>query len=1198
MTRVPNRFVGLHAHDGGSSYDGLSSADQHIDFARENGMDALAITNHGHCNTFPIGREHQMKLAAKGIEFKFIPGVEAYFHPNLNDWSKELELSKKAKDDAKLEEKRRKEAKEKLVTPLEVSTDGDGEVIDVTNALTIENEDETKSNKFFNPVNRRHHLVILPKNSAGLLKVFHLVSRGYLEGFYRFPRIDYSMLKEAAKDRNIMVSTACLGGQFSYLTLKAAQGVPFDELSPDILNDRGMLKRLVFEMENEYEHLVDAVGAENVMLELQFNRLPAQHLVNRAMLELVRKNNLQKQLIVTADSHYARPEHWKEREIYKKLGWLNYTEINPDALPKSRDELKCELYPKNADQIWQEYQSAKDKGHTFYDDDEVCDAIERTHDIAHQVIGEVQYDCKIKLPAFAVPEGKTAMRALMDECKAGMKLRGLSGKPDYVARLKEELEIIRDMGFELYFLTLKIIMDIAREEMLLGPGRGSGAGSLVNYVLCITDVDPLKWDLLFSRFLNRDRAEAPDIDSDVGNRDRLIEMLRERLGNENVIPISNINTFALKTLVKDVSRFYGIPYDEANAATKTVDEDVKKAVLKHGMDKNLFTLKYEDAMEHSPSFKEFIDRHPEVSEPIAVLFKQQKALGRHAGGVLVTDRIAERMPLVTSKGEPQSPWCEGLLRKDLGVLGWVKFDLLGLETLRIIQRTIELILQRHEGVKYPTFAQVRKWYDEKLSPDVIDFDDQKVYENVYHSGKWCGVFQFTESGAQRLCKRGKPTSIIDIAALTSIYRPGPLAADVDKLYLGAKAEPEKIKYVHPLVKQVLEETYGCVIFQESVMEVCHHVAGFPRPECDKVRKAIMKRSISGADEAKKKIIELKAKFIKGCVERGLTESDADQLFETLAYFSGYGFNKSHAISYAIDSYWCAWLMTYYEAEWLCAYLESMSGNPDSRAKAFGEAKALGYSIVPIDVNYAKQGWTILDGKRFMPSMSSCKGVGDIALDEIEKCRPYSSIYEMLWNDDGSWRPSKFNRKALESLIKIRAFDSFDIVGEGKLFESYKQMYTVLIDNSNEIKKSGKTDPYRGRKAFDDLLKTTRGMGEWTKQELVHFSGELLGALDVDLLVPPEMQERLLAKGVKPVNDWDKKDIYWGIVTEVTPKKTRNKKNYLLLKIVGTNGKVAKLFCWGWDGVREIKPLTPIMVEIDRGDFGYSTNMWRVKELNT
>lgn len=309
-------------------------------------------------------------------------------------------------------------------------------------------------------------------------------------------------------------------------------------------------------------------------------------------------------------------------------------------------------------------------------------------------------------------------------------------------------------------------------------------------------------------------------------------------------------------------------------------------------------------------------------------------------------------------------------------------------------------------------------------------------------------------------------------------------------------------------------------------------------------------------------------------------------------------SNSHAISYAIDSWQCAYLLTYYEAEWLCAYLESMSGNPDNRAKAFGEVKALGYSIVPIDINHAKIGWTILPGKRFMPSISSCKGVGNIALEEIEQSRPYANIYEMLWNDDGTWKPSKFNKRALESLIKIRAFDSLDIVGEGKMFGSYKQMHEVLIDHANDIKKSSTRDPMRGRKAFEELLKTTRDVEEWTKQELVEFSQELQGALDVSLLVPDEMQQKLAAKGVKPIEQWEAKDVYWFVCVEAVAKKTKNKKDYLLLKAVGTNGKIFKVFCWGVKPDTVIQPNQAYLAELEHGDFGFSTQSWRVKELVT
>lgn len=392
--------------------------------------------------------------------------------------------------------------------------------------------------------------------------------------------------------------------------------------------------------------------------------------------------------------------------------------------------------------------------------------------------------------------------------------------------------------------------------------------------------------------------------------------------------------------------------------------------------------------------------------------------------------------------------------------------------------------------------------------------------------------------------------------------------------------------------------HNCIIFQEQVIELAHKIGGFPLDECDKVRKAIMKRSISGGDEAKKKAQELKEKFIKGAVAKGIPEEIADNLYEKILYFAGYGFNKAHAVSYAMDSFFCAWLMTYYEAEWLCAYLESMSGNPDSRAKAFGEVKALGYSIVPIDINYATSGWTILDGKRFMPSMSSCKGVGDTALEEIEQIRPFTSLEEMLWNEDGTWRLSKFNKKSLESLIKIRAFDSMGIVGEGKLFSSYKQMYEVLIEHNAEIKKSGKTDPMRGKKAFRELVENTRGMEEWTKQELVGFSQELLGVLDVGILIPPTMQDKLAEKGVRPVDQWDGKDVYWAIVIESTPKKTKNGKPYLLLRVMGANGKAVKCFMWGAKEGQEIPLNTPILAEFDNGNFGLSTDARRVKELNT
>jgi DNA polymerase-3 subunit alpha len=420
--------------------------------------------------------------------------------------------------------------------------------------------------------------------------------------------------------------------------------------------------------------------------------------------------------------------------------------------------------------------------------------------------------------------------------------------------------------------------------------HNSGGGSLVAYVLYITDLDPLFWDLPFARFLSVYRKGAPDIDTDLADRDKVLEQLRQFFGFENVVPISNYNTFKLKTLVKDIGKFYGVPFEETNAATRTVEDDVRKATTKHGDDKNLFVLKYEDAIVHSPSFKAFIDKYPQIAESIQILFKQNRSLGRHAGGVLIADDLPNKMPLITSGGEPQSPWVEGVNFKHLEYIGnFIKYDLLGLETMRLIERTIELILIK-EGNPSPVFDQVKAWYDKYLAPAVIDFDDPKPFE-VYEKARWAGIFQLTSQGAQRLFVKAKPKSIVDIATLTSIYRPGPLAANVDKLYLEAR-EGNEFDWGDRRINAILEKTKGLIIFQEQVMELAEKCAGFPKAQCDEVRRAIMKRSISGGEAAKKAAQETRDGFVKGCVNNGYTEAVANNLYDKILYFAGYGFNKS------------------------------------------------------------------------------------------------------------------------------------------------------------------------------------------------------------------------------------------------------------------------------------------------------------------
>ena len=1192
----PTRFVNLHAHTGFSSFDGLGFPQDHFEWCIENGLDAHAITEHGQMNSFAHAylwaktwnKDHPDK------PFKFLPGVEAYFHPSLTEWSALKEQMKVDSDAIKRHNEIMKREAYVPLKPGDLLADPDDTGENVGNQLVLENEEESKGGGHkSNPLNRRHHLVLLAKDSVGLQKIYAAISRSYLKGFYRFPRMDPGILGEVGVKGHVIATTACIGGPLAYEIFAVFPDTEWGNLNDTLLDDPAKMDEVCSRILPVFQTLVEVFGFENLYLELQFNKMPQQHLVNRAIIEFAKRNNFTAQLIVTCDAHYPRPELWREREIYKKLGHLNYEEYNADSLPKSRDDLLCELYPKNVDQLWDTYK-ATTEGKSYYDEDMICAAVQRTHDIAHKVIGEVKQDMSIKLPQKIIPKGMAAIDYLIELCKKGMAKRKLTSKPEYVERLKEELGVIKKLNVSEYFVTLHRTLELARDVTLIGPGRGSGSGSLVNYVLYNTELDPIVWNLPFSRFLSAYRVGMADVDTDVGDRDKVLAVLRAEFGYENVVPISNYNTFKVKSLLKDLSKFYGIPYEEVNAATKTVEQSVRKATTKHGDDKNLFVLTYEDALIYDKPFKAFIDKHPEVGESMTVLFKQNRSLGRHAGGVLICDDLKDKMPLITSAGEPQSPWVEGVNFKHLEKVGnFIKYDILGLETLRLIERTIELILER-SGVE-PVFSNVRKWFDENMGLDIIDLNDQHVYEYVYHSARWAAIFQCTSVGAQRFFVKSKPRSIIDIAALTSIYRPGPLAAKVDKLWLEHETDP--YDWGHPLINETLKKTRGLLVFQESVMELANKVGGFPMEQCDEIRRAIMKRSISGGEAAKKAAHDLEQSFIDGAVKNGVPESIAKKAYETILWMSGYGFNQAHAVAYAIDSYYCAWLMTYYEEEWLCAYLEASSNNPDDKSRASSTVRSLGYEIVPIDINYADETWRILPGKKFMPSFLSCKGIGKSAVQEIKENRPYKTIEDVLWNSDGTWRHSKFNKRGLEGLISIGGFDSLDCIGSDKTFATRHQMHHIIIENNNDIRKSSRKDALIGKKSFYELTKTTRELVEWTAREIVDKHIEYLGSFDGTTLIPPAVLKVLADKGVQPIDEYEEQAIYWFIIVSAVVKKSKNGKDYVLAEVIGGNDKRHKMFIWGAKSVEKLGLMEPSVATVSQSDFGFSTNAWQLRRLN-
>ena len=337
---------------------------------------------------------------------------------------------------------------------------------------------------------------------------------------------------------------------------------------------------------------------------------------------------------------------------------------------------------------------------------------------------------------------------------------------------------------------MKAIVDVTDEMMLAGPGRGSAAGSLVAYALGITQIDPIKHGLLFSRFLRSDATDYPDIDYDVSDPMLLKEKLVEMWGENMVAPISNWNTLQLKSLIKDISKLYNIPFTEANTVTSImIREATPEAKRKHGIKAGVYAPTWQEVMEFSPTLQSYLAKYPEVKTHVEGLVGQVRSCSRHAGGVVIAEDLDKSMPLINSGGVRQTPWAEGQNVRHLEPMGFIKFDLLGLATLKMMEVCIQHILRRHHGIQDPTFAQVRDYYNKNLHPDVINLEDQQVYENIFHAGKWAGVFQFTESGAQGFCTRVKPRNIIDVSAITSIFRPGPLSAGVDTDYVEAKESP-------------------------------------------------------------------------------------------------------------------------------------------------------------------------------------------------------------------------------------------------------------------------------------------------------------------------------------------------------------------------------------------------------------------------
>ena len=1104
MSRVDSKikFVGLHAHSvAGSIFDAIGYPQDHMDFAYENGCDALALTDHGNMNGLAYQVLHAKRMQEAGKEFKPIFGCEAYFTPSIAEWhdayNQAMEDKKKARSIKK----------------------------DEQSGATVEDEGDSKKTQGI--LKNRRHLVLLAQNQTGLNNLFKLVSESYQrENFYRYPRIDYALLKKY--NEGIIASSACLGGVYA--------GNYWENREE---GDEAVLEA----MRESTRQMVDIFG-DRWYAEIQWNNIKEQHELNQYVIQVAKEFGVG--LLTTADSHYPNPDAWKDRELYKRLGWLGKGRPSwaeeESQLPAGVEEIGYELYPKNGDQMWQSYKQYSDEQGFVYDDDLVMESIEESHRIAFDRIESFLPDNTVRLPEFVVPAGFTATQALVNYALEGLKEKGLHTNKEYTERLRLELNVIDDRGFSKYFLTMKSIVDVATDMMLPGPGRGSAAGSLVAYALGITQVDPIKHGLLFSRFLRSDATDYPDIDYDVSDSMALKEKLVDMWGADCVAPISNWNTLQLKSLIKDISKLYNIPFTEVNTVTSIMmREALPEAKKKHGIKAGIYAPTWEEVMEFSPSLQRYLAAHPAVKTHVEGLVGQVRSCSRHAGGVVVAENLDSNMPLINSGGVRQAPWAEGQNVRHLEPMGFIKFDLLGLSTLKMMEGCIEHILRRHHNVQDPTFAQIQKYYNDYLHPDVIDLNNPEVYKNVFHAGKWAGIFQFTEQGAQGFCTKVKPNNIIDVSAVTSIFRPGPLSAGVDADYVEAKEHPHRIAYLSEDSREITQETFGFLIFQEQIALLAHKLGGLTLDEGNMLRKVLTKKG-TGKGSVKGK---LHRKFIAGCEKNGIGQEPAQTLWDKFEYFSGYGFNKSHAVSYSIISFQCAWLWNYYPAEWMAAFLDK---EPESRKeKAINIAKQYGFEIAELDVNKSGVVWEISeDGKTLIQPLSSIKGLGMAAIEQILDNRPFLNAEDLLFREEVSY--SKLNKKALDALCRGGALDN--LVDDR--FTGRKHFWSAcVVERPKNLKK------------FSENLELYSPEGDFGEEEIIQFKTELIGVFPINLVISAETVQKLQEKYIPPISEFDKElQVCWFIPRKIIPKNTKNGKLYWIVEVIDSNNESTRIRCWG------------------------------------
>ncbi len=923
---------------------------------------------------------------------------------------------------------------------------------------------------------KSRHLTLLAENNVGYQNLIKLSSLAWLEGFYYKPRIDKELLQKYHE--GIIALSGCLNGEIPKLLLEG--------------NFKAAKEKVY-----EYQEIF---GKDNFFLEIQNHpRLEDSRKVFPLLIELSQKTKVP--LVATHDSHYLDKEDAPVHDVFLAIQTGKNIE-EEDRLTMKYDDFSLK--------------SAEEMAELFKD---LPSALENTLLIAERCNVDLELG-KYKFPHFEVPEGETKESYLRKLCFLGLKKKNLEKNEEAKKRMEYELKVIESMGFASYFLVVQDFVNWAKNNGIsVGPGRGSAAGSLVAYLLGITEVNPLKYDLLFERFLNPQRVSMPDIDVDVADvkRDEVIEYLKRKYGENKVAQIITFGRMKARAAVRDAGRALGLPYSLCDKVAKFIPPGAPLEEV-------------EDLLEIKKLIKE--------KEEVKILLETAKKLegvvrhaSVHASGVVITPGdLTEYLPLqfapqdqskIITQYEALGPGKEYGPIDDLGLL---KIDILGLRTLSIIDETKKLVKERH---------QQEIVFDEEL-------EDPKVYKFL-HQGKTVGIFQLEGRGMTETLKRMKPENLEELSALIALYRPGPL--ELIPQYVRRKFGKEEIEYLHPKLEPILKNTFGIMIYQEQLMRVANEIAGFSLAEADNLRKAISKKNITLLEE-------LKNKFIEGAIRNGTSKEVAEKLWQFIEPFGRYGFNKSHSVSYAILGYHTAFLKAYYPLEFLVACLIH-EGSDIERVKVYIEdLKNLGVKVLPPDINESGFYFTLVNETTVRFGLGSIKNVGWPLIEAIEKERknngPFKSIADFL----NRVKHKDLNKKSLESLIKAGVFDRF--VSRSILIGNLE----YLLEYLQKTKTLNLTQSLFGTSSTSQL--NLKPVNQINELELLKWEKELLGIYlsgHPYQKFAPYLQNK--TKTIKEISKMDPgmKVALGGVLNQIRRVLTKNKEPFASLEIEDLTGKI-------------------------------------------